>query len=365
MPRGPQFENVFHVNLRRIAEATGHSQMTVSRALRDRPDVAVETRKRILGVAEKLGYRPNLLVQGVKTGRSGNIALLICPSGDFGAGMVRGAHDELVRRQYLPLLHWKWVDAAKGVAGAELEMIHRVLDRRVEGVILFPQDDSVPDLYFREVWQRGVPLVTVDRHLPRTHADFVGTDDQAGARMAAEHLLALGHRCVAHLAGKRKYGTYADRRSGFEGAIAKAKGCCVTVEIEDPEAASRAAERILRATQRPTAVFLAADHYALGVYHAAARMGLRIPDDLSVVGFADLSLASCLTPPLTTVRQDPYGIGREAARIVIDRCSGRLTSKEPVQLRLTPELIVRGSTVKASDRPNDTSQSARRTRGGT
>jgi LacI family transcriptional regulator len=342
----PAHRNGFRVSLKQIAEATGCSLMTVSRALRGRPDIAAETREQILSVASKLGYRPNLLVRGLQTGRSGNIALLVSPEGDFGSGIVRGAHDELVRQQYLPILHWKWAQAGETTEAAELGVIHRVLDRRVEGIIFFPQDDSVPDLYFREVWQRGVPLLTVDRRLARTKADFVGTDDLAGARMAAEHLLALGHRHVAHLAGHAKYGTHADRRTGFEAAIAKGRGCCRTVEVPGADAVGPLTEKLLLSDPRPTAIFLTADFQAPAVYQTAAKLGLRIPDDLSVVGFADLAFAKYLAPPLTTVRQDPYGIGREAARVIVERCSRTLKDKEPVQLRLMPELIVRDSTAK-------------------
>ena len=343
----PTAQQGFRVSLKQIAEATGHSKMTVSRALRGNPDIAVKTRAQILAMARKFGYRPNLLVRGLQTGRSGNIALLVAPLDDFGSGIVRGVHDTLVKHQYLPLLHWKWTAKGEKIADVELEMIHRVIDRRVEGVILFPQDDAVPDLYFRELWKRGVPLVTVDRQLPRTRADFVGTDDLAGAKMAAEHLLELGHLNVAHLAGTQKAGTFADRRSSFEGTISSGHGQCKTVEVLNLGSLGAVVQGLLQSNPRPTALFLATDHFALVVYQVAAKLGLRIPEDLSVVGFAGLGFTQYLNPPLTTVAQDPCGIGREAARIILERCTGKCTKKEPMQLRLRPELMVRNSTTTA------------------
>jgi DNA-binding LacI/PurR family transcriptional regulator len=334
--------------LKRIALESGVSVMTASRALRGQHDVAAATRKKVLRVAERLRYRPNLLVRAIQTGKSGNIGVVIPAMGDFGAQMICGVHDELARRQYLPLLHWRRLPRP-GLSDhdteTELDVIHSLLDRRVDGVILFPHDDLVPDVYFREVWQRHVPLVTVDRRLPLTRADFVGTDDRAGARMAADHLLSLGHRRVAHITGRARVGTFSDRRAGFESAIAGGGGRCTTVVIEDGDDAA-AAHRVLRMRPRPTALFLGADNLAPILYRAAAAAGMQIPRDLSVVGFADLELASMMTPSLTTVRQDPYGIGREAARIVCERCNGKNRNPKPVEIRLDPQLITRTSTAR-------------------
>lgn len=334
--------------LKRIALEAGVSVMTASRALRGQNDVAAGTRKKVLRVAERLRYRPNLLVRAIQTGKSGNLGVVIPAVGDFGAQMICGVHDELAQRQYLPLLHWRRLPrfgAPGGDAETELDIIHSLLDRRVDGVILFPHDDLVPDVYFREVWQRHVPLVTVDRRLPLTRADFVGTDDRAGARLAAGHLLSLGHRRVAQVTGRMRVGTFADRRAEFESAMADGGGRCTTVTLEDGDDAA-AVQRVLRLRPRPTAVFLGADNLAPALYRAAAEAGIQIPRELSVVGFADLQLAALMTPALTTVRQDPYAIGRNAARIVWERCAGKNPNPKPLELRLKPELIVRASTAR-------------------
>jgi LacI family transcriptional regulator len=340
--------------LAQIAAEVELPVMAVSRALNGRPGMVSEERRvRILAVAKRLGYRPNLMARAIQTGRSHIIGVSVPPIGDFGSRMVCGIHEVLVVSDHLPLLHWRTPDPSadpERIRSAELAVVNALLDYRVDGVILFPADDWVLDLHFRELHRRGVPLVTVDRQLQQVAADFVGTDDRYGARLAAEHLLALGHRQVAQLAGAMSYGTYADRSDAFEETIRSAGGTCVTLEkpaLSELAGTIFQTNRLLDSRPRPSAVFLAHDHLASGVFAAAAARGLQIPRDLSVIGFADLAHAALLHPPLTTVRQDTEAIGRRAADLVLRRCLGQEIG-EPVRLRLVPELIVRASTASIS-----------------
>jgi LacI family transcriptional regulator len=336
------------VTLKRIAEDADLPIMTVSRALRGlRGEVSEETRRRVLAVAERLGYRPNLLVRAIQTGRSQNIGVVLPPISTFTYQVLCGIHDELVLSDCLPLVHWQRSDPASGADAerqAELEVIHRLLDRRVDGVILFSNNDWVFDLHTREIGRRDIPLVAVDRFLKRSRTDFVGTDDALGARLAAGHLLALGHRLVAQITGEDRLGPFHDRRRAFAATIAAGGGTCVDYELGKAELANLAAtaRELLASAPRPTAVFLGADHFAPEFYAVARSFRLSIPRDLSVVGFADLDVSQYLSPPLTTLRQQPYTLGQEAARLVLRRCTGG--GDKPVVIRLRPELVVRGST---------------------
>lgn len=342
--------SIGRVTLAQIAAEVELPVMAVSRALNGKPGLVSEERRiRILAMAERMGYRPNFLVRAMQTGRSRIIGVVVPPVGDFGSRMVCGIHQVLSAAGHLPLLHWRTHDPhadQERVRSAELDVVNALLDHRVDGVILFPADDWVLDLHSQELHRRGVPLVTVDRQLQHITADFVGTDDRLGARLAAEHLLALGHRHVAQLAGDARYGTYADRRSAFEATIRSAGGTCVTMEkstYNELADTIRQTNRLFDALPRPTAVFLAHDHLAAGVIAAVHARGLQVPRDVSVVGFADLAHAALMQPPLTTVRQDPEAIGRRAAELLLRRIQGPATG-EPVRLRLPPELIVRAST---------------------
>src|SRR5215207_2210676 len=176
-----------------IAREANVSRVTVSLVLAGKDQTSEETRRRVLEVAKKLRYRPNLLVQGMQTGRTYTVGVIMPSSMHFHGQVARGIHDELMTADFVPIQ--LWMNPSKDTKNTELEQIHRLVDRRVDGVIIFPIDASVPDVHFQEIWQREIPLVTVDRETT-THADHVGTDEELGGRLAAEHLLSLGHKRV-------------------------------------------------------------------------------------------------------------------------------------------------------------------------
>ena len=200
----------------------------------------------------------------------------------------------------------------------------------------------MPDVHFNEIWQRNIPLVTVDRETT-THADHVGTDEDAGGKLAADHLLKLGHRRVAHVTFPSKPGSVMRRRESFVKTIQQRGGECTVVACESDQVTDQV-EQLLRRAPLPTAIFCATDPIAMKVYAAAASAGLSIPSQLSVVGYADFPFAKDLVPPLTTVRQDPYQMGRVAAQMLLDRVLERATNDAPKRMRIAPELTIRTST---------------------
>jgi DNA-binding LacI/PurR family transcriptional regulator len=211
-------------------------------------------------------------------------------------------------------------------------------------VIIFPIDASVPDVHFQEIWQRHIPLVTVDRETT-THADHVGTDEELGGKLAAEHLLSLGHKRVVHVTFPHRTGNVHRRAEAFIKRMEKG-GATVEIvgghldDIVDPLKAA------LSRPKRATAVFAATDPMATKVYGVAASLGMKIPDELSVVGYADFPFARDLVPPMTTVRQDPYQMGRIAGQLLLDRILDRAGS-DANRIHMAPELVVRSSTAPA------------------
>src|SRR5688500_9999788 len=266
------------VSHRDIAREANVSRVTVSLVLAGKDQTSEETRKRVMDVARRLKYRPNLLVQGMQTGRTGAVGVIMPQSMYFHNQIAAGLHDELVAADFVPIQ--LWVKAASDTPASELEQIHRLVDRRVDGVIIWPADVSVPDVHFNEIWQRNIPLVTVDPETT-THPDHVGTDEETGGKLVAEHLLKLGHRRVAHATFPARPGSVLRRREAFVKAIQHGGGECTIVSAESDQVTENVAA-LLRKSNPPTAIFCATDPIAMKVYSAAAAAGLSIPKQLSV-----------------------------------------------------------------------------------
>jgi len=335
-------------NLRELAAQAGVSVAAVSRILnRGEVDLfAKDTVRRVIETAEKMAYRPNLLMRGVLTGKTRTVGVTVPNYSEFYAPVICGIHDEMTPHDYALLLSWNKEDIPAPDSDKERALIHRMIDRRVDGIILRPTHDNVSDMYFDEVWERNIPMVAVDRELASVSCDFVGTDDVLGGRLAAEHLLELGHRRLGLLAAPAVVSTGRDRRQGFERAVASFDddARCLTIGTKEFHNVYPEAEELLSMTPRVTAVFCSSDEAASDVYQVAAEKGLRIPEDLSVVGFSDMTVAKMLAPGLTTLRQEPEEIGREAARLLLARIEAETADPAPCKKRMKPELVVRGST---------------------
>ncbi len=206
------------VSQRDIAREAGVSRVTVSLVLSGKDQTSQETRQRVLAAAEKLRYRPNLLVQGMRTGRTGSIGVIV-PAGLFFQGVIaHGIHDEIIDADFVPIQ--LLIGPRVGGKNSELEQIHRLTDRRVDGMIVWPVDEAVTDVTFSEICSRQIPLVTIDRETT-SPADHVGTDEELGGRLVAEHLLSLGHRRMLHLTYPIRPGPLplAQRRESFIKAV--------------------------------------------------------------------------------------------------------------------------------------------------
>lgn len=352
----------FQVSQKRIAEQAGVSQSTVSLVLSGRRGNSDQTSQRVLQAAERLKYRPNLLVQGIQTGKTRMIGVMMPPFDFFWSEVLAGIHDGLTAADHVPITLWSVHNgptprrrSSRAESGNELAQIHRMVDRRVDGVILWPSFAQLFIEHIHEFSSRNLPVVTIDHQLPpEFNSDYVGSDESTGGRMVAEHIYALGHRRIGHLAGSSVATWALARRAAFEDSIARMPGASlITCEAlnGDPGLGIVAARELLSSHDRPTAIFAATDLYAKTVYKAAREFNLRIPEDLSVVGFSDCDFACEMSPPLTTVRQPAYEIGRRAAEVVLDRSFGRLRDRA-LHEELPVNLIVRESSRAYGDMAN-------------
>ncbi|WP_231921011.1 LacI family DNA-binding transcriptional regulator [Micromonospora narathiwatensis] len=321
-----------------VARLAGVSHQTVSRVLNNHPSVRQETRERVLRAVHQLNYRPNALARGLATRRSRVIGVVSFDTILYGpAATLLGIERAARAAGYgINIVTLERLDRA-GVSSA----IDALAEQSVAGVVLIaPVVSAAMAVHGMPT---GVPAVVVelggDGELPS-----VSVDQVAGARLAVEHLLELGHETVWHIAGPRDWLEARDRIDGWRLALETAGRRVPPVITGDwsPRAGYEIGQSLV---DRPeiSAIFCANDHQALGLLRALHQRGVRVPDDVSVVGFDDIPEAAYFSPPLTTIRQDFDEVGRRCVAALLellaaDPSSGR-TKPPPVQ----PTLVVRDS----------------------
>jgi len=330
------------VTLKQLAARAHVHPSTISRVANHDPGlrIAPVTRQRIEALLRETEYRPNGIARGLKLRQTLVLAVVIPDiTNPFFAALFRGVEDGASPRGYNVLLCN--TDGSPERQRSHLQSLHA---RQVDGVILassFLNDPAV-----RWLRNQRIPYVLVNRYCDEAHDAFVGSDDVLGGRIATAHLAELGHRRIGHLAGKATVSTGVLRRRGYLDALTErglpADPRLVIESGYTEEGGARAAERLLSLDDRPTAVFAVTDMTAVGAFGVARRMGLRIPEDVAIVGYNDIPLASRMMPALTTVHVPIHDFGSVAARLLLEQ----IETGEPSQRRVisSPELIVRGST---------------------
>ena len=335
--------------LKDIAKKLGIHPATVSRALNPRTAhlVNATTVARVQKAATAMDYVPNPMASGLRTSRSHTIGVVIPDlTNPLFPGMVRGIQDTLSRAGYTPLLVNTDNDPK-----SEAQMVASLSARRVDGFILATARRDHPLLV--ELSEK-YPVVLINRISESVQLPSVATDEQHGIRLAVEHLYGLGHRVIAHVAGPVWSSTGHERSQAFarsmrDHGLSVAKHVAA-VDAWNVDSARDAALRLLTADPGITAVVAANDQLALGTIAAARQLKRRCPRDISVVGYNDMPFMDIVDPPLTTVRVPQNEIGSEAARLVLSLLveDGATPVK---QVRLTPELVVRGSTAVMRPQP--------------
>ncbi|MFD1721974.1 LacI family DNA-binding transcriptional regulator [Amnibacterium endophyticum] len=324
-----------------VARYSGVSTATVSRALRGLPNVSPRTRQVVQAAAAELGYVASPSASALSSGRHRAVALVVPSMGRwFYTEVVEGADGVLRTEGYDAFL----INLALGAEGRGRLFSHSLLRKRADAVIALGIDFT-PDER-RELRSLAVPLTVVGGAVPGVRT--VGVDDLQATEAAMEHLVGLGHRRIAHIGGENEHGmdyTVAQaRRREWRTVLAR-------IGVTPPPAwfgsggfllpqAKRAALEVLRGPDRPSAVFAGSDEMAFGVLLAARDLGLRVPEDLSVIGIDDHSWSESFG--LTTVRQDPQAQGGAAARIVLDELAG--LPVHGLVHHAASELVIRGTT---------------------
>ena len=313
-----------------VAKLVGVSPRTVSRVVNNEGGFSEKTEQRVRAAIAEVGYRPNLLARGLIRGRSATIALVGPTMTDpffpeLAEGVQRAADD-----QGLTL----FMASSAGAAEQQEAMLQTLASYAVEGAIVFPVDET--DDQLARLAASGLHLITIDRAVGVPGAPNIRSDIEAGARRAVQHLRDRGCRHIAFLDGSHTLN--GRRRTGYQTVVGDDM---TTARVDNTaEGGMRAMARILDMAPDVDGVFAYNDLMAIGALRVLGERGLRVPDDVAIVGFDDISVSSMLYPALTTVRLDRGRIGREAVDQIVALTNGEGVAPETL---IPVELVVRGS----------------------
>ncbi|MDD5707721.1 MAG: LacI family DNA-binding transcriptional regulator [Kiritimatiellae bacterium] len=338
---------------KQIAEALGLSRPTVSFVLNGRCPKGVRipdsTRQRILAAAREMGYQPNALARAMVTGRTRVIGFLGMMGAEYTTRMLRGVLECAQRHDYL-------VKVLMTSGDSEDKALHRAVQQRLAGVVSIHADEAFLAQADIELRRQAIPLAVVDHTTlnlgkRRLACIRVVSDDEAGVRNAVRHLTELGHSRIAYLsvADAHMNTGWAARESGFRKAVRRhglSGRVIVAPDTKKTDAHARPLlADLLRSRMRPTAIVCASDYLAAWALRIACEAGLRVPGDISVVGFADQELARYVYPALTTVAQPFELMGMKVAECLLDAVERRIEDARNVKPMLLPtRLVVREST---------------------
>ncbi|ACZ43282.1 transcriptional regulator, LacI family [Thermobaculum terrenum ATCC BAA-798] len=325
------------VTLHDVARDAGVSIKTVSRVVNGEEHVSPGTRERVLASVRRLGYRPNEVARSLKGGGSRMLGLLIADiSNPFYASIAKAVEDESRRAGYSLVLCASSEDVDR-----EREYVEMLFRRRLEGLLLVPAPNGHD--YLRREIQAGLVVVAIDRPVDGLGVDTVLVENRSGTYAALRHLILHGHRRIGFVGAEHQLYTVRERLAGYEQAL-RESGLEPMVELDAPDAprAAAATRRLLELPLPPTALFCVNNLATLGALQTLRTLGLRVPEDVTLVGFDDFELAELLHPTLTMVRQPTEEMGRLGARMLLERLNGEYTG-EPRRVVLPTQLMLRES----------------------
>ena len=330
-------------DIREVARRAKVSLGTVSNVLNHPELVSEETRMRVQHTIDELGFVRNGSARHLRVGYTQSIGLVVLDvSNPFFTEVARGAEDAASERGYIVILCNSDNSPRK-----EMNYLRVLEEQRVAGILIVPIEDQAN--YARPLRRSGTSLVLLDRVSHEANTCSVSVDDVYGGELAGRHLLELGHRRIAYIHGPFTSAQYADRLSGLRRAVIEAgldpdrAIVPLAAETDNAHAGAACAEAFLQLEDFPTAIFCGNDYLAMGVMYELARRQVAVPQEVALIGYDDIDLASMLAVPLTTIRQPKYDLGFAATDLLLDEIVNK-ASHTHRQIVFRPELIVRQST---------------------
>ena len=322
--------------IRDVAKLAGVAPITVSRVVNDSGYVSQATRAKVEAAVDELGYVPNMLGPSLRFKQTMTLTDIANP---FWTTVTRGVEDVAQANGYSTILCN--TDESEEKQAQYLQMLLR---RRIDGILLVPASSSAAPIEL--IQKQGIPVVVVDRTVPNVDVDIVRADSENGAYQLTQHLITLGHRQITMLAGPQTVSTAIDRVDGFCRALNEhgLESCDTQILWGNfsQESGYEMALAALAASPGPTAVFAANNFVALGALRALKEQNLNVPEDISLVAFDDVPPAFTINPFLTVAKQPAREMGKQAARLLLDRIKG--AAERPCQqIVLSTEIIIRTS----------------------
>ena len=331
------------VTIKDIARKLNVAASTVSRALRDHPDVSKKTKEKVVKLAEELNYHPNTIAQSLKKGTSKIIGVLVPQVRHyFFAEIMAGIADVAEEKGYNVM-----ICQSNEKYENEVKNVQTLIQQRIAGLLASVSEFTDKFDHFELLKSNGIPLVFFDRAASEVEASRVVVDDYHGAFKATEYLIKKGYKRIAHLAGYNNLEIARNREKGYRDALKKHdlpinEDLIVhTGGLNEEDGMESFKELYDRLDQKPDAVFAVTDPVAIGAYQVMKKRGIKIPDDVALFGFSDNPDARLISPALTTVKQTPYIIGKEAIDLLIKEIENK--DRSITHKILTTELVIRES----------------------
>ena len=333
-----------------IAKELSISPSTVSRALKDHPDISNETKVLVKETAERLNYEPNIIALSLKKQKTFTLGLIIPEIVHFFfSTVISGIEDQAHEEGYKIIICQSNEEYQR-----EIDSTQTLYNSRVEGLLISVAQTTENIDHIQKIHDRGLPIIFFDRLIEDVKADFVIVDDEHGGFLATEHLIEQGYERIGHIAGHPSLKLTQARLLGYRKALEKHgllfdEGLVAYNDSTSLEKSTSVSEEILSSENPPGAVFASNDMSAFGALNAARKKGLKIPEEFGIVGFSNWQFGELIEPALSTVNQPGYEMGREAARLLIQRIKQFEDDNydySPETIVLPTELIVRESSVR-------------------
>ncbi|MGA2133773.1 MAG: LacI family DNA-binding transcriptional regulator [Bryobacteraceae bacterium] len=327
-----------------IARELGVSVVTVSKVIRNHADIGQETRQRVLKRVKELNYQPNPAARALVTGKTYTAGLIVPDlMHPFFAEVATGLSNILRRKNYCLL-----ISSSQGDPELERQEIKRLLNRRLDAIVIASTQRTVES--FRRIEEQKVPYILLDRAFLGLPANFVGVDDIQMGRIATEHLIAVGCHRIAHIRGAAT-STAIGRLEGYSQALLQhdltpLQGYVIpgrSADVDSWSSGNEAMKKLLALNPPPDGVFCYNDPIAIGVIDAILEAGLRVPQDVAIIGCGNLHFDKSLRVPLSSIDQQSIAIGERAGKLLLSVIEAKVP-RQPKSIMLQPRLVQRDST---------------------